>query len=64
MVRSAQHVVVLAHHSTWGRVGIRTIATLDRADIVASDVDLPTEARDLLAATVGRLLLADPQAEW
>jgi DeoR/GlpR family transcriptional regulator of sugar metabolism len=59
LVRSAQHIIVLAHHNTWGRVGIRTIAPLDRAHTVISDNGLPPAARDTIAARVSQLLIAE-----
>ncbi len=59
LVRSARHIVVLAHHSAWGRVGIRTIAPLDRADILISDDRLPAGARRVLGGRVGQLLIAE-----
>jgi DeoR/GlpR family transcriptional regulator of sugar metabolism len=61
LVRSAQRIVVLAHHSAWGRVGIRTIAPLGRADIVITDDGLPADARAIIAARVGRLLIAEAE---
>jgi DeoR/GlpR family transcriptional regulator of sugar metabolism len=61
LVRSAQHIVVLANHSTWGRVGIRTIAPLDRADTVISDDGLPAAARHIIAGRVGQLLIAEAE---
>lgn len=61
LVRSAQDIVVLAHHSTWGRVGIRTIAPLDRADLLISDDCLPTDARAIITGRVGRLLIAEAE---
>jgi DeoR/GlpR family transcriptional regulator of sugar metabolism len=61
LVRSAQHIVVLANHSTWGRVGIRTIAPLDRADTVISDDGLPAGARHIIAGRVGQLLIAEAE---
>ncbi len=60
LVRSAQRVVVLAHHRAWGRVGIRTIAPLDRADVLICDDGLPVAARRAVAGRVGQLLIAAP----
>jgi DeoR/GlpR family transcriptional regulator of sugar metabolism len=61
LVRSAQHIVVLAHHRTWGRVGIRTIAPLDRADTVISDDGLPAATRHAVTGRVGQLLIAEAE---
>ena len=61
LVLSARHIVVLAHHTTWGRVGIRTIAPLDGADLLICDDGLPTDARDIIAGRVGRLLIAEAE---
>lgn len=61
LVRSARHIVVLAHHTAWGRVGIRTVAPLDGADIVISDDRLPAAARRVLAGRVGQLLIAEAE---
>ncbi len=58
LVRCAEHVVVLAHHDAWGRVGIRTIAPLARADLVVTDEGLPPEVRRVIAGRVDRLLIA------
>jgi DeoR/GlpR family transcriptional regulator of sugar metabolism len=60
LVGSARRLVVLADHTAWGRAGIRTVATLHQADLVISDTGLPAQARTAVAATGGRLLLADP----
>lgn len=60
LVAAARRLVVLADHTKWGTVGISTIARLDQADVVVSDVGLPEDVRTELSEHVGELLLADP----
>ncbi|SFE06544.1 transcriptional regulator, DeoR family [Actinacidiphila alni] len=62
LVAAARQVVVLADHTTWGRAGTAAVARLDRADIVVSDSALPADARAVLTAHTGQLILADPRA--
>ncbi|MGH3645900.1 MAG: DeoR/GlpR family DNA-binding transcription regulator [Micromonosporaceae bacterium] len=59
LINAARRLVLLADHTKWQTIGISTIVPLDRADIVVSDEGLPTEARDVLDAHVGELLLAE-----
>lgn len=61
LIGAARQVVVLADHTAWGRAGA-AVAGLDRADVVVSDNALPTDARTVLSAQTGRLILADPRA--
>jgi DeoR/GlpR family transcriptional regulator of sugar metabolism len=58
LVAGARRLIVLADHTKWELVAISTIAALREADVVISDVGLPPEARDVLGANVGELLLA------
>ncbi|WP_214415148.1 DeoR/GlpR family DNA-binding transcription regulator [Sphaerisporangium fuscum] len=60
MVAAAQQLVVIADHTKWGTVGISTIAKLEEAHVVISDVGLPEEARSILSERTGALVLADP----
>jgi DeoR/GlpR family transcriptional regulator of sugar metabolism len=56
-VAMATRVVVVADHTKWGVRGLSRIANLDRAHVVVSDTDLPTEARTVLAEHVDQLIL-------
>ncbi|MDJ0319040.1 DeoR/GlpR family DNA-binding transcription regulator [Pseudarthrobacter sp. PS3-L1] len=58
LVAAARRVVVLADHTKWGTVGISTIAKLEEADEVISDMLLGADARRLLGERVGRLRIA------
>jgi DeoR/GlpR family transcriptional regulator of sugar metabolism len=58
LVSSARQVAVVADNSKWGVVGLSTIATLDEVDVVVSDDGLAPEARQVLAQSCGRLVLA------
>ncbi|WP_030917767.1 DeoR/GlpR family DNA-binding transcription regulator [Streptosporangium amethystogenes] len=63
LVASARRLVVLADHTKWGTVGISTIAELAQAHIVVTDSGLTEEAREELAASVGELIITEPQRE-
>lgn len=56
---TAREVVVLADHTRWGVVGLTTIADLADIDRLITDDGLDEGARELLAAHVGRLQIAD-----
>lgn len=58
LVRSARRTAVVADSSKWGVVGLSTIAALDDADVVVTDDGLEPEAREILEAHCGRLVLA------
>ncbi|MFC4590967.1 DeoR/GlpR family DNA-binding transcription regulator [Sphaerisporangium corydalis] len=60
LVGAAQQLVVLADHTKWGTVGISTIAKLEEAHVVISDVGLPEDARAALSDQAGSLLITDP----
>jgi DeoR/GlpR family transcriptional regulator of sugar metabolism len=60
LVDAAGRVVVVADSTKWGTVGISTIADLDEADVLVSDVGLSEQARQVLTESVGELRLADP----
>lgn len=60
LVEAGRKLVVLADHTKWGTVGISTIAKLEEAHVVISDVGLPEEARSILSERTGALVLADP----
>jgi DeoR/GlpR family transcriptional regulator of sugar metabolism len=57
LMESARTVVVVADHTKWGVVGLSSIAPLGKADVLISDDQLSTEAREVLAAKVGELVL-------
>ncbi|HEX4833002.1 MAG TPA: DeoR/GlpR family DNA-binding transcription regulator [Trebonia sp.] len=59
MVASASRLIVLADHTKWGIIGLAAMAPLADASIVVSDSGLGQEARDVLAAAVGELIIAD-----
>jgi DeoR/GlpR family transcriptional regulator of sugar metabolism len=59
MVASAGRLVVLADHTKWGIIGLSAMASLADASIVVSDSGLSEEAREVLAGSVGELIIAD-----
>ena len=59
MVASAGRLVVLADHTKWGIIGLSAIASLPDASVLISDSGLSEEARDVLAGSVGELIIAD-----
>jgi DeoR/GlpR family transcriptional regulator of sugar metabolism len=59
MVASAGRLVVLADHTKWGIIGLSAIASLADASVLISDSGLSEEARDVLAGSVGELIIAD-----
>jgi DeoR/GlpR family transcriptional regulator of sugar metabolism len=59
MVASAGRLVVLADHTKWGLIGLSVIAALTDAAILVSDCGLPPEAREVIEAAVGELIIAD-----
>jgi DeoR/GlpR family transcriptional regulator of sugar metabolism len=58
MVDAGRRLVIVADHSKWGVIGVSTIARLSQADIVISDTDLPSGAREALATSVQELVIA------
>jgi DeoR/GlpR family transcriptional regulator of sugar metabolism len=60
LIEAARQLIVVADHTKWGVVGIASIARLDEADILVSDVGLAGDARSVLCEKVGRVILADP----
>ena len=60
LIETGGRLVVTADHTKWGVAGVSTIARLARADIVISDARLGEEARAILRAEVGELVLAGP----
>jgi DeoR/GlpR family transcriptional regulator of sugar metabolism len=55
-VDAAQRLVVIADHTKWGVVGISSIAPLERADVLVTDVGLPQPAVEVLEARVASVL--------
>ncbi|GIG70874.1 DeoR/GlpR family DNA-binding transcription regulator [Phytomonospora endophytica] len=59
MVAAARRLIVLADHTKWEMVGIRTIAELTDADVLVSDSGLPEPSRADLREHVGELIVAE-----
>ncbi|WP_189208519.1 DeoR/GlpR family DNA-binding transcription regulator [Actinokineospora fastidiosa] len=59
LVEAGGRLVVLADHTKWGMVGISTIADLSEADVLVTDEGIADDAREILAARVGELIVAD-----
>jgi DeoR/GlpR family transcriptional regulator of sugar metabolism len=53
-----QRLVVLADHTKWGVVGLRTFAALDDADVLVTDAGLSRQARTTLAEHVATVVVA------
>jgi DeoR/GlpR family transcriptional regulator of sugar metabolism len=62
LVDSGRRLVVVADHTKWGVIGISSIARLDQADVLISDVGLEPDARAALGREVRELVLVDPAA--
>jgi DeoR/GlpR family transcriptional regulator of sugar metabolism len=60
LVAAGRRLVVLADHSKWEMVGISSIADLADADLLITDDGLEKEAREVLAAAVGELVVVEP----
>ncbi|TDT33851.1 DeoR/GlpR family DNA-binding transcription regulator [Naumannella halotolerans] len=60
LVAAARKLVVVADHTKWQTVGISTITTLDRADVLITDNKLDPDAQECLQERVGQLILCDP----
>jgi DeoR/GlpR family transcriptional regulator of sugar metabolism len=61
LIETGGRLVVTADHTKWGVAGVSTIARLERADLVISDARLDAQARAILRAEVGELVLAGPE---
>ena len=59
LIDTGGRLVVTADHTKWGTTGVSTIARLDRADVVISDRGLVPEAREILEAQAGQLVIAE-----
>lgn len=62
LVEAGRRLVVVADHTKWGVIGISSIARLDEADTVITDDAISSEARELLAGTVRKLIVTTPAA--
>jgi DeoR/GlpR family transcriptional regulator of sugar metabolism len=58
LIHAGRRLVVVADSTKWGVVGMSTYATLEEADVLVTDEQLPADARDLLEERVGELVLA------
>jgi DeoR/GlpR family transcriptional regulator of sugar metabolism len=58
LVAASGKLVVLADHSKWDMLGISTIASLEDAHVLVTDSGLAEAAREILAESVGELLIA------
>ena len=63
LIDSGRRLVVLADHTKWGVVGISSIGSLDRVDILMTDSGLDPTVREALSAAVRRLELVQAAAE-
>ena len=59
LVAAGERLVVVADSAKWGVVGIAAIAGLAEAHILITDDGLDAEAREVLGAAVGELLIAN-----
>ncbi|MEW5989984.1 MAG: DeoR/GlpR family DNA-binding transcription regulator [Chloroflexota bacterium] len=62
LVEAGRRLIVVADHTKWGVIGISSIARLDQADVLISDIGLDADARAVLGREVRELILADPAA--
>jgi DeoR/GlpR family transcriptional regulator of sugar metabolism len=62
LIEAGRRLVVLADHTKWGVIGIASIARLDQADVLFTDVDLDPAAEGVLREAVGELVLVTPGA--
>ena len=60
LIEAGRRLVVVADHSKWGVIGISSIARLDQADVLITDVGLSPEARRILVESVRELIVVDP----
>lgn len=60
LIRSANHVAVVADSSKWGVVALASMAALGEAHVLVTDAGLDPEAQRFLEQRVGRLVVARP----
>jgi DeoR/GlpR family transcriptional regulator of sugar metabolism len=58
-VEAAHGLVVLADHTKWGKVGLSSIASLDKADVVITDDGLDRRDRERLTELVAELRVVE-----
>lgn len=63
LIGSAREVVVLADSTKWGIVGLADFGPLSTADVLITDSGLPPAAHDILAESVGELIVVDAPAD-
>lgn len=63
LVASARRLVVVADSTKWGVVGLSTVATLDRVDVLVTDSGLDGAARSVVDSEVGRLVVVCAEAQ-
>ena len=61
LIDAARHLIVLADHTKWEAVGLSTIAPLSRAEVLVTDDVIGDDARAVLAADVGDLIICAPR---
>ena len=61
LVDAGRRLVVVADHTKWGVVGISSIADLEEADTLITDVGLDAASVAVLEESVGELILTDPK---
>jgi len=57
LVDTGRRLVVVADHTKWGVVGISSMARLDEADVLITDIGLPDEATAALRESVRELVI-------
>lgn len=60
LLSRARRVVVLADSTKWGNIGLASWGALRDIDVLITDDGLPDQARDVLAESVGELVLVSP----
>lgn len=63
MVAAAGRLIVLADHTKWGVVGLSAMAQIADASVLVSDAGLDEDAREVLTAAVGELIVAGLDTE-
>lgn len=59
LIQAGRRLVVVADHAKWGVIGIASIARLDQADVLISDVGLDPAAQAAARDAVGELVLVE-----
>jgi len=62
LIDAGRRLVVLADHTKWGVVGISSIGSLDRVDVLFTDSGIDAESREALSTTVRRLVVVDARS--